>query len=196
MRSTETCIASFVSLAQPRAFTRRANIFSHISTYQVNPFSYLTTFSQIWYTMEPLSGAASVISVASLAIQICKELKKLHDFWQSVEEAPNDIASISAELKLFITWLTVIAKNYQRQNSNYRSFSEAAATDTLKLCLATVHDMGAGVRDLQNGIAKGTLSRRWASIKFVFRKDKREKSMAQIEQMKSLIIIAQTCYLA
>ena len=146
--------------------------------------------------MEPLSGAASVISVASLAIQICEELKKLHDFWQSVKEAPNDIASISAELKIFITWLTVIAKNYQRQNSNYRSSSEAAATDTLKLCLATVHDMSAGIRDLENRIAKGASSRRWASVKFVFRKDKREKAMAQIERMKSLIIIAQTCYLA
>ena len=146
--------------------------------------------------MEPLSGAASVISVVSLAIQICEELKKLHDFWQSVKEAPDDIASISTELKLFMTWLTVIANNYQRQGFNNKSPNEAAATDTLKLCLTTVHNMSAGVRDIESEIAKGSLSRRWASIKFVFRKDKREKAMAQIERMKSLLIIVQTCYLA
>ena len=146
--------------------------------------------------MEPLSGAASVIGVASLAIQICDELKKLHDFWQSVKEAPDDIASISAELKLFMTLLAVIANNYQRQGCDDKSPNEAAATDTLKLCLATVNDMSAGVRDLESGIVKGASSRRWASVKFVFRKDKREKAMAQIERMKSLLIIVQTCYLA
>ena len=146
--------------------------------------------------MEPLSGAASVIGVASLAIQICNELKKLHDFWQSVKDAPDDIISISTELKLFMIWLTVIAKNYQRQGSNNRSPSEAAAIDTLNLCLATVHDMSAGVRDLESRIAKGASSRRWTSVKFVFRRDKREKAMAQIERMKSLLIIVQTCHLA
>lgn len=146
--------------------------------------------------MEPLSGAASVIGVVSLAIQICEELNKLHDFWQSVKEAPDNIANISAELKLFMTWLTVIANNYQRQGFDHRSPNEAAATDTLKLCLTTVNDMSTGVRDIESGIAKGPLSRRWASVKFVFRKDKREKAMAQIERMKSLLIIVQTCYLA
>ena len=146
--------------------------------------------------MEPLSGAASVITVVSLAIQICDELKKLHDFWQSVEEAPDDIANISTELKLFMTWLTVIANNYQRQGFDHRSPNEVAATDTLKLCLAVVHDLEAGVSDLESGIAKGSLSRQWASVKSVFRRDKREKAMAQVERMKSLLIIVQTCYLA
>ncbi|KAM0798555.1 hypothetical protein BDR22DRAFT_891172 [Usnea florida] len=146
--------------------------------------------------MEPLSGAASVISVVSLAIQICDELKKLHGFWQSVKEAPDDIANISTELKLFMTWLTVIANNYQRQGFGQKSPNEAAATDTLKLCLVIVQDMSAGVRDLESGIVKGASARQWASVKFVFRKDKREKAMAQIERMKSLLIIVQTCYLA
>ena len=167
-------------------------IYSSITTISC----YSSAFSQTWYTMEPLSGAASVIGVVSLAIQICEELRKLHDFWQSVKEAPDDIANISAELKLFMTLLTIIANNYQRQGSDHRSPNDVAATDTLKLCLVTVRDMSTGVRKLESEITKGSLPRRWASVKFVFRKDKREKAMAQIERMKSLLIIVQTCYLA
>lgn len=143
--------------------------------------------------MEVLGGAASVISVASLAIQVCEELRKVYDFWQSVKEAPDDIAHISTEINLFLTWLAVIANNYQRQGSNHPN--DVAATDTLKLCLVTVHDMNDGVKDLESGFSRGLLSRRWASVKFVFRKDKRDKVMGQLERMKTLLIIVQTCYI-
>ena len=146
--------------------------------------------------MKPLSGAVSVIGVVSLAIQICDELRKLLDFWQPVKDPPDDITRISTELNIFMTLLTVIANNYQRQGSDHGSHNEAAATDTLKLCLAIVHDLSAGVSDIESGIAKGSLSRRGASLKFVLHKDKKEKARAQIERMKSLFIIVQTCYLA
>ena len=145
--------------------------------------------------MEALGGAASVIGVASLAIEVCKELQKVHDFWQSVKEAPDDIAHISTEINLFITWLAVIANNYQRQGHDHKNLNHVAATDTLNLCLATVQDMNHGVSDLESRLSTSLLSRRWASIKFVFRKDKREKLMQQIERMKSLLIIVQTCYI-
>jgi len=43
--------------------------------------------------MEPLGGAASIISVVSRAIQVCDSIKKVHDLWQSFEDAPDDIAT-------------------------------------------------------------------------------------------------------
>lgn len=145
--------------------------------------------------MEALGGAASVIGVASLTIEVCKELQKVHDFWQSVKEAPDDITHVSEEINLFMTWLAVIANNYQRQGYDHQNPNHIAATDTLRLCLATVHDMNDGLRDLKSHYSTRFLSQRWASIKFVFRKDKREKLMQQIERMKSLLIIVQTCYI-
>ena len=152
-------------------------------------------YSQVSNAMEALGAAASVIGVTSLAIQVCEELKKIHDFWQSVKEAPDDIAHISTEINLFMTWLTVMANNYQRQGFDHKSPNHVAATDTLKLCLAAVHDMNDGVKDLVSRISTGLLFRRWASVKFVFRKEKKEKLLQQIERMKSLLIIVQTCYI-
>lgn len=144
--------------------------------------------------MEALGGAASVISVASLAIQVCEELKKVHDFWQSVKEAPDDVARISTEINLCITWVTIIATNYQRQGFNHGSLNEVAATDTLKLCLKAALDMNDEFKDLESRFSKGLLCRKWASVKFVFRKDKTEKVMIRVERMKTLLIIVQTCY--
>lgn len=146
--------------------------------------------------MEALGGAASVIGVVSLAIQVCEDLEKIQDFWQSVKEAPDDVSRISTEIKLFITWLTIIANNYQRLGFNHGGPNEVAATDTLKTCLATVHDMSDEVKDLDSRFSKGPLSKRWASVGFVFRKDKMEKLMQQVERMKLLLIIVQTCYVS
>ena len=145
--------------------------------------------------MEALGGAASVIGIASLAIQVCEELKKVHDFWESVKEAPDDITRITAEVDLFMKWLAVIANNYQRHGLDDRNPNHVAAADTLKLCLDTAHDMHSGVRDLENRLATGILSRKWASVEFVFRKDKREKTVQQMERMKSLLLIVQSCYI-
>ena len=145
--------------------------------------------------MEALGGAASVVGVVSLAIQVCEELKKVQDFWHSVKEAPDDFAHISTEMNLFMTWLAVIANNYQRQGFSHGSPNEVAATDTLRLCLAMVHDMNDEVKDLERRFSRGLLSRRWASVKFVLREDKREKVMKQVERMKTLLMIVQTCYI-
>ncbi|KAL9064334.1 MAG: hypothetical protein Q9161_008934 [Pseudevernia consocians] len=145
--------------------------------------------------MEALGGAASVVGVVSLTLQVCEELKKIQDFWQSVKEAPDDIAHIIAEINLLTTWLTIIANNYQRHGFKHESPGEITATDTLKLCLARVHDMSDGVKDLERGLLRGSFPRRWASVKFVFRKDRLEKLTEQIERMKTLLIILQTCYI-
>lgn len=145
--------------------------------------------------MEALGGAASVIGVVSLALQVCEELKKVQVFWQSVKEAPDDIAQFCTEIDIFMTWLTIIANKYQRHGFRHESPDEVAATNALKLCLATVHDMNDRVKDLESGLTRGLSSKRWASLKFVFRKDKMEKLMKQIERMKSLLIIVQTCYI-
>ena len=151
--------------------------------------------SQAHNTMEALGGAASVIGAASLAIEVCKALKKVHNFWESVKEAPDGIARITVEVDLFMKWLAVTVNNYHRHGFDDGNPNYTAATDTLKLCLEIAYDMSSEVRDLDKRLSTGLFSRKWASVKFVFRKDKREKAVQQIERMKSLLLIVQTCYI-
>ena len=89
--------------------------------------------------MEPLSSTASVIIiVASLVIQICDGLRKIHHFWRSVENAPDDIARLVSELSIFERWLSIIANGYQRQSFTDDKMSEEAAIDTLKHTLERI----------------------------------------------------------
>jgi hypothetical protein len=50
--------------------------------------------------MDGLSAAASAIAVVSLAVQIAESLRELCDFWDSIQEAPEDIKAI---LKLYVS---------------------------------------------------------------------------------------------
>lgn len=79
--------------------------------------------------MDGLSGAASVIGVVSLAVQLTESAKRLYDFWQSVQGAPENIKAISHDLKLLSTVLTKIA--FEEQNHGL----DSAMTDVLSTCM-------------------------------------------------------------
>ncbi len=68
--------------------------------------------------MDGLSGAASVIAVVSFAIQLAESTKKLYDFWKSVDDAPDSVREIVADLKLLSTTLTEIAIHEQKYGNN------------------------------------------------------------------------------
>ena len=49
--------------------------------------------------MEGLSAAASVIAVSSLAFQLAEGTKKLFEFWDSIQNAPEEVNDIKLELE-------------------------------------------------------------------------------------------------
>ena len=50
--------------------------------------------------MDGLSGAASLLSVVSLAIQLADGIKKLHEFCDSMQDAPEYVRSMVHEPKM------------------------------------------------------------------------------------------------
>lgn len=65
--------------------------------------------------MEAISAAASGIAVASIAIQLADSMKKLVDFWESVQDAPNNIRSVLDDLRL----LSRVLKDIDRSQLQY-----------------------------------------------------------------------------
>jgi len=57
---------------------------------------------------EVLGFVASVFSVASLAIQLGDSLQKACDFWDSIEDGPDDIRRVSAELRLLANFFHML----------------------------------------------------------------------------------------
>jgi len=57
---------------------------------------------------EVLGVAASVISVASFAIQLADSVQKACEFCDSIEDGPDDIRLISAELRWLANYLSIL----------------------------------------------------------------------------------------
>lgn len=59
--------------------------------------------------MDGLYGAASVIGVVSLAIQLADSVKKLLNFWDSVQNAPDNVKAMAKGLRV----LSVVLDNIE-----------------------------------------------------------------------------------
>jgi hypothetical protein len=67
--------------------------------------------------MDPLSGAASVIAVVSLVVQVSDSIKKLNDFRLSVKNAPQDIEQLSDQLVVLEDILKAVSRKIQAANN-------------------------------------------------------------------------------
>ena len=128
-----------------------------------------------------------VVSLVTLAVKIGTGIQQTHSFWSSVRDSSNEVASIVDELNLLRQWLAVIADSYGRQPFERGSASEAAAADTLTLCLKTVRKMDHAVRGYPRSWTFWTA---WA------RKDAVAMALSRLERVKMLLLVAQNCYLA
>ena len=144
--------------------------------------------------MEPISSAASIVTVATLLLQLCDCLRKVREVWQSIKEAPNDIDHMCTEVDLFITWLTIIASNYRRHSSGNNLASDTAVIKTLEYCLRTVLAIRNRSHKLKEDIARKRYSRRWASVKAVLQKKRTAAMLQDLERLKSLMILVQKWY--
>jgi hypothetical protein len=61
--------------------------------------------------MDELSGVAGVIAVAWIAIQLADSIKNPCGFWESIKDAPEEIATLVHELKVLNLVLKKIHTN-------------------------------------------------------------------------------------
>jgi hypothetical protein len=88
--------------------------------------------------MDPLSGAASVIAVVSLVVQVCGSIKKLNDFRNSIKNAPPDIVQLSDQLIVLDDILQAVLRKVQ------------ATTDSEDPRIDKVHPLHGPLRICQN----------------------------------------------
>ena len=117
--------------------------------------------------MDGLSGAASVLSVVSLAIQLADGIKKLCDFCDSVQEAPEAVSSTVHELKK----LYGILIHMQSNGDQYRP--DVATTSVLEGCMVRVTEMMTLIKKFEEGLHSSSRRvRKWRGVQVVLQKDK------------------------
>lgn len=129
--------------------------------------------------MDPLSGGASVLAFVGLASQLAINIKKLYDFWLSIEDAPQEIRAIARDIRLIEDILEEIA--FEEENYLLHRTTRTA----LQACAETLQEVNALVVDLEPGFASSQRRvRKWNGVKTVFRKDKIKRMQGVLSETK------------
>jgi hypothetical protein len=73
--------------------------------------------------MEGLGAASSVFAVVSLSLQLSSNIQNFIQFWDSVKEAPDEIAQIKAQLTILSELLRCIEADKLAQLKNTQGIS-------------------------------------------------------------------------
>ena len=136
--------------------------------------------------MAEFATAASAFAVVSIAGQLAVGVKNLYSFWSSIQDALNDIQSLSRELKLFLVILQGIQQSEQRYGP------DADTAYVLASCSELVDSLIAITDGLERGFATTSLRRRkWGATKAVFKRNTIKKFQDVLRDTKITLILAQ-----
>jgi len=139
--------------------------------------------------MEVLAGVSSVTAVVSLAIELGGKIKKLCEFWDSVQDAPREIRNIAQDLNIISQVLDSIGQDADTVRPH---------TSDLSASLAALEQCGDGVESLQEilrGIEPGFAStskrvKKWTAFKTAWKGDKLRIFRDELRDMKITLVLA------
>ena len=132
-----------------------------------------------------MDPAATGLAVVSVTIQLADGIKKLHDFWTSIAEAPEDIKDNLLELKVLSSLLSQIAHDKQRHEP------DPMFADVLRDCCAKVDRLIKLLGEAEPGFAStSSYIRRWTAVKTVLKQEKLKKFQDSLERLKSTLSLA------
>lgn len=135
--------------------------------------------------------AASVISIASFAIQLGDSVQKACTFWDSIEDGPDDIRRISADLRWLATFLRVIKHNNKSSTTN--NVQDELLREVLESVKKDIDALASLVAELSKAIGPGQtrMKRKWGRVQIVLKGDKINKMQHYIDSAKNSLALLQ-----
>ena len=144
---------------------------------------------------EVVGVVASGIGIGTLAAQIAGNIIKLKSYWDQVKDAPEDIRDLVEELEVLNHTLVHIQDDqHQYLKSNYIAHSTSLLA-SLQHCKQAATRLKELVDNLSEDIEhKGSVKRKWASIKVALKKEKVDKYRAKLERTIMLLLLSRQEY--
>jgi hypothetical protein len=139
--------------------------------------------------MEVLSGVSSALAVISLAIEVGDRIKKLCDFWDSIQEAPQNIRTIAKDLSIIST----VLEDIRDEARSARPFSKAlsASFAALEQCQESLGLLQSLVQEVEPGFeSERKRVRKWSAFKAVWKGDRIRKFRQELLDVKMTLILA------
>ncbi|KAI9845927.1 MAG: hypothetical protein M1837_004463 [Sclerophora amabilis] len=131
--------------------------------------------------------AAAVVSFVTLAAQIVKGIKTLHDFWADVEDAPDDVRRVIDDLNMMNGLLRQLAS----EDEANKSADDHLPTQMLKYCMENLEEALSFLKSLKVGFEDGKPVKKWSRIKVVLGKTERiNKCRSVLGSLKSTLSLA------
>lgn len=141
--------------------------------------------------MEAVGLTASIISIATLTVQLGDALRTAAEFWEAVQDAPSDIQRLSKELRLIANVFHALRLEYE---AGVIPISlEKMIKEALELAKEDVDELSGFVSELERqfNLANGSLKKHWRKVQIVFKESKIKKSKDNLERIKSTMILIQ-----
>ena len=131
----------------------------------------------------PVSAtAASVIAISTLAFQLAQSTKKLFDFWDSIQHAPEEINDIKSELESLTLVLEQIGYEAQNEPSNESTRS------VLRQCSRRIDTIRSLTAHIEPGFESSkTRIRKWSALRAVCKREKIKKVQDSLDSLKSTL---------
>jgi hypothetical protein len=144
---------------------------------------------------ELVGVVASGISIGALAAQIAASISKLKSYWNEIQEAPDDIASLIEEISDLHMLLADIEDDQRRNPMSSLLLDSTASSRCLEHCKRAADRLSELVDEVASDIQSSSgVKRRWASAKVVLKKDSLEKYRSKLERAIRLMTLSHQCY--
>lgn len=140
---------------------------------------------------EVLGVVASAFSVASLAVQLGDSLQKAYEFWESIEDGPEDIRRISTELRLLANFLRMI--QYEQTSGAMDPAQEELVRSALQIAKQDIDELAVTISELARAVGPNQkrLRQKWGRVRIVLKESKIAKMRGYIEGAKSILNLLQ-----
>ncbi|KAF7891646.1 hypothetical protein EAF00_007948 [Botryotinia globosa] len=134
---------------------------------------------------DPVGFTASVIGIATLAVQLGDALRKAAEFWEAVQDAPSDIRRLSKQLRLVASVFHTIRLEYE--TSSIPTNFESMVKDALELAKDNIDQLSELISKLSRNlsIANGSLGRQWRKVQMVLKASKMERFRDNLGSVKT-----------
>ena len=122
---------------------------------------------------DPLSTAASIIAVASLAGNVAAGIIRLHELYSKVKDAPKELRMLLARLEVTGNQLQDFHKLLVGRNDD-----SGSATEALQLCASELEGLSKIVKELLSDVDQG----RWEKVKKSTRALLKEEKIEKLEK--------------
>lgn len=118
-------------------------------------------------------------------------MQKACDFWESVEDAPDDINRLSRELRLLSIILRTISQDLNSGSSN--TAHDSLVRDVLQMANEDISELHTVATQLTSKVdpVRGKVRRKWGQIRIVLKADKIKKMKSHVESAKSTLNVIQ-----